>query len=218
MDNNDGSIIPLKGGGRRPPGFSLVELMIVIALVGLLAALSAPTISNSMEQNRITDLNRAVANGFSQARQYAMRQNQAVFVDIQAGDDGSVTFYDPANRREAQSCALADDGGATDQNTLNEVNIAEYGLDIEIESVDPANLVCIAPNGRVLQPAGIPLDGVNDGTDCGEMNLMIRLIGDGEDLGNLHDCTADDELSVQRELANFSMIHVGYGGQVRIIR
>ena len=218
MDNNNGSIIPLTIGGRAPRGFSLVELMIVIALVGLLAALSAPTISNSMEQNRITDLNRAVANGFLQARQHAMRQNQAVFVDITQGSNGSITFYEPTNREDAQSCSLANDGGPNDQNTLNQVNLAEYGLDITIDSVDPANLVCIAPNGRVLQPTGIPLEGVNDGNGCQDMNLMIRLIGEDAQLGNLHRCTADDDLSIERELANFSMIHVGYGGQVRIIR
>ena len=217
MDNNR-SIIALTIGGRAPRGFSLVELMIVIALVGLLAALSAPTISNSMEQNRIADLNRAVGNGFLQARQYAMRQNQAVFVDVQTGTDGSITFYEPTNREDAQSCSLADDGGPNDENTLNQVNIAEYGLDIRIDSVDPANRVCIAPNGRVLQPTGIPLGGVNSGDECEDMNLMIRLIGQDDDLGSLHNCTADDDLSIERELANFSMIHVGYGGQVRIIR
>ena len=217
MDNNR-SIIALTIGGRAPRGFSLVELMIVIALVGLLAALSAPTISNSMEQNRIADLNRAVGNGFLQARQYAMRQNQAVFVDVQTGTDGSITFYNPQNRQNAQSCALADDGGATDQNTLNEINLIEYGLDIRIDSVDPINGVCIAPNGRVLQPTGIPIEDEVAGDGCERMNLMIRLIGEDEDLGSLHDCTADDDLSIERELANFSMIHVGYGGQVRIIR
>lgn len=45
----------------RPPGFSLIELMIAIAVIGLLAAVALPTFMDSIRKSRRTDAIAAMA-------------------------------------------------------------------------------------------------------------------------------------------------------------
>lgn len=204
-------------------GFTLVELMIVVVLLGLLAGLSIPTIATSMERNRLTQLNRDIANGFLQARSHAMRNGQAVLVDIETGADGGVTFYEPRDGGvwDAPSCVLAVDDDPDDNNTLISVNPGEYGLGVAIQQTDPNHgTICISPNGRVTATTGQPLEAGHRACD-GEMNFLIPIktaSGAESEFDDLRDCKASVELSALREIDKFSMIHVAYGGQVRVIR
>jgi hypothetical protein len=61
----------------------LVELMVVVTLVGLLAALSVPTLSKSMQRGRAKDAARDVANALRTARLQSMSRGTAVLVHIQ---------------------------------------------------------------------------------------------------------------------------------------
>lgn len=46
---------------KRNAGFTLVEIMIVVAIIGLLAAIGIPAIMNSKEKSRETDKQRNIA-------------------------------------------------------------------------------------------------------------------------------------------------------------
>lgn len=208
-------------------GFTLVELMIAVVLIAVLAGLSAPTIMSSMERNRLSQLNRDIANGFLEARAHAMRHGQAVFVHFHHGDN-AIRFYEPRDGTtwDAPTCvrgqANRDDPEAGDANVVLDVDLDTYGVAMELEELDPEppnDTICISPNGRVTNTNGLPLV-AGKGDDCDELNFLIPVISSNaqHDLNELRDCVDDMEVTIKRELDNFSMIHVAYGGQVRVIR
>lgn len=78
-------------------GFSLTELLVVVALMGLLAAVSGPALSALNGSNRVTQTVSEVAGFLEQARQYAVAQNTYVWV----------AFYEDANAVGGNSVAVA---------------------------------------------------------------------------------------------------------------
>lgn len=103
-------------------------------------------------------------------------------------------------------------------NTLITIRPEERGLDVVIEAAD-VDTVCIGPTGRVTTEYGQPI--AASASDCDDLNLLIPIIAAGDtesDVSDLMECDPSTEQSVKREVDKFSMIHVAYGGQVRVIR
>lgn len=65
---------------KRPAGFSLIELMITIAVLAILVALAAPSFSSIINANRITGQTNELVSSLQLARMEAVRRNEAVRV------------------------------------------------------------------------------------------------------------------------------------------
>jgi type IV pilus assembly protein PilA len=74
-------------------GFQLVELIIIVAIIGLLAAISVPFLVSYLQAAKLKGNAEIVAAWLNQGRQLAIRNNQSVCADI----DGAGMHYHLVN-------------------------------------------------------------------------------------------------------------------------
>jgi type II secretion system protein H len=77
---------------ERRGGFTLVEIMIVIAIVGIVAVIAASSFRGMMEKYRVEGETKQMFADLMDARGRAMQRNRAFFVQI--GPNGYSTFED----------------------------------------------------------------------------------------------------------------------------
>jgi prepilin-type N-terminal cleavage/methylation domain-containing protein len=93
--------------GRPARGFTLLELMIVIVMIGILVALGIPTISAQMRDRRTNQAAHEVALLYRQARAVAMGRGTAVLVSYDAAP------LDPLGRMRVRVLEAKNPGDAT---------------------------------------------------------------------------------------------------------
>lgn len=64
----------------RSSGFTIIELLVVIAIVGILAAISLPTITNMRHADAMLASTRQMQDDVAQARQFAISQRTTVYM------------------------------------------------------------------------------------------------------------------------------------------
>lgn len=228
-----------RGAGRR--GFTLIELMIVVVIIGVLAAVSGPTISRSMERSRLADVNRAIVNGFNEARSFAISTGEVVFARVDVGNN-RVDFLLPSNAGgetpKALSCAVAtrpdagapDDGGGEDAGlnppaegdldmtgVLFSVELNSFGVGQKIYAVDPGDvdpfILCLSPSGKILSETGHVLE-----SGCKDVNFRMYLSRGsvGDDL--CPEKLDDQDGRNQRQINDTYFVDLSYSGQVRVIQ
>lgn len=75
-------------------GFSLIELMIVVAIVAILAAIAIPSYSSSIEKGRRADGKAALAGAVAlQERQYSLTNQYSDDISILGGMGSSEGYY-----------------------------------------------------------------------------------------------------------------------------
>ena len=70
-------------------GFTLLELMIVIAIVAIVAAIAVPAFNNLVERNRLTAATNDIVGGLNFARSEAASRGQQVTINPLNGDWGN---------------------------------------------------------------------------------------------------------------------------------
>ena len=71
--------------GNSTSGFSLIEMMVALALVAIVTAVAWPNASEMLAQQRLVGFSNVVAFEVNRARMEAIAKNRFVKVDIQSG-------------------------------------------------------------------------------------------------------------------------------------
>lgn len=118
---------------RHRRGFSLVELLSVVALIGILATATIPAVSNAASASRRTKYLNDISSLFENARQYAVAKNTYVWVAF--SDDA-------ADGRPLYACVVASRNGLAQG----------YGPEDAWSSqlIDVANNASFSPVTRVI--------------------------------------------------------------------
>lgn len=83
---------PVPKPPARHSGFSMIELMTVVAIVGILLAVAAPSFTEALRRNRLAAQNNDLLTSFSYARGEAIRRNRIVGVcALNTASDGCAT-------------------------------------------------------------------------------------------------------------------------------
>jgi type IV pilus assembly protein PilE len=108
-------------GEYRCSGFTLIELMIALVLVGIIAAISLPTYNSQVSKSRRADC-QGVMMGFSQA----MEKYYAINFSYAGAADGGADTGVPASTLYPVRCPIE---GATFYNlTINAADASSYTL------------------------------------------------------------------------------------------
>jgi type IV fimbrial biogenesis protein FimT len=87
----------------RQRGFTLVELVVTIAVLALILALAMPSIGTWMDNTRIRNTAESLQNGLLAARGEAIRRNQNIsFFLVSSNDSGAID----------NTCALSSESGS----------------------------------------------------------------------------------------------------------
>lgn len=96
---------------RRAAGFTLAELLIVVAIMGIVAAIAAPNMANMIRTQRLRTLSFDIFAALNFARSEAIKRNIPVTITSRAGADWS-SGWDTSDqngivlqRQEPYSCS-----------------------------------------------------------------------------------------------------------------
>lgn len=157
-------------------GFTLVEMMVVVVIIGLFAALAVPSIVSLVRDQRTRRESQAITNVFRQARARSLGRGSAVNINFTTSAVGAGTRADFVTL-EAVTGSLPDPqcrgfdwttgvriahyypslvNGQPDTQITAEVNDAGLGAPTGTAYVD----VCYTPKGRLFQrvAAGDPFE------------------------------------------------------------
>ena len=135
--------------GRRGRGFTLVELLITMVLLGLLIKASLPSFSAWISNTQVRTVAEALQNGIRLAQAEAVRRNRQVVL--------SFTNATPARNAPAivggvnwSIQTVAQFGGA-DAEFVQGGSLAEIGSGVTVASVGaPLDALCFNSNGRLI--------------------------------------------------------------------
>ena len=169
-------------GVRGDQGFSLVELMLVVAVLGVLASLAGPSMGTFVAARRVEDAARRLGEDMALGRNEAVKRNAAVLLCADASVTDSSCKTAPTASDWAKGwriCYDADGDGVCDTASSSDPNPIrlQTALDSSLSFAGPATRVRFNPNGSVTASAYTAF--TLGGTRAGSGSWAVRFAASG---------------------------------------
>lgn len=148
-------------------GFSLVELMIGIVIMGILAAIAVPSFQTWTRNSQIRNAAESIANGLQKARAEAVARNTNVAFVLGADSSWTVSVVTPASGIESRS---ANEGSKNVTRTALAADLITPATTITFNNFGTA--VANAPVAGVIPPTLTRIDLTAGG---GNQNLRVTI-------------------------------------------
>jgi type IV fimbrial biogenesis protein FimT len=155
-------------------GFTLVEMMVVVAVAGIVMTAAAPSLNGWVEQQRLSGIAGDLARDLRQARQEAVMRNESVRFTLQHDDAGAACYL--LHTGGAGDCRCAATGPARcdgSAQALKQVQLdARQGFALRSSS---PSVVFSPAHGTVSPTATLRLQDRGGRTVQHAVNLMGRV-------------------------------------------
>ena len=140
-------------------GFSLVELTVAVAFIGVLTALVAPKVSEASDYNNILSAKRTVVTHFTSAQSSAVQRGRSVKVNIVSDSIWLAVVRTAGDSAITSKVSLAD-LGADVEPTLSSVTYDSRGFAVGLPltgakvlffGVGVTDSLCVTRSGMVLR-------------------------------------------------------------------
>ncbi|MCW5206951.1 GspH/FimT family pseudopilin [Desulfobulbus sp. F5] len=84
----------IKRYAKDKAGFSFMELMVVIALIGVLSAIALPSLLGNLPEKRLKNAARNLYADMQRARLQAVKENKKISVRFDTSTDGDFYYFD----------------------------------------------------------------------------------------------------------------------------
>jgi prepilin-type N-terminal cleavage/methylation domain-containing protein len=141
----------------RPNGFTLVELLMTVALIGVLAVLATPPIMRATQERELSNATQSVLNMVEYARVQAAARNRAYRLRpaVTGGTQGSGSFELIEGLTSACRNFLTPAPDGTVALTVRTLDLGREHPGVRVVSLAPIDLesapLCFKPDGRVYQ-------------------------------------------------------------------
>jgi prepilin-type N-terminal cleavage/methylation domain-containing protein len=123
---------------RTEAGFSFVELMVVIALIGILSAISLPSFLRTLPEKRLKNAARNLYADMQKARLLAVRKNKKVPVKFITSVSPGYYYFDDNDNKKWDSWEF--------KRNLSEYGGIDYGRGKVIKRWDNESFTALATN------------------------------------------------------------------------
>jgi prepilin-type N-terminal cleavage/methylation domain-containing protein len=158
-------------------GFTLIEVMIVVALIGIIAAAAVPSIVSMQERRRTQSVARTLTDHFRGLRHAAVNTNKAFLVSIEQGDGqggqhkGKIIVTPSDNSACVPGINGVSNTLSLNLADLNDVlgrSIGRRNVQIVYTAPEPVVDLCFRPDGSIISTttSSHVLPGSQSAGDC----------------------------------------------------
>jgi type IV fimbrial biogenesis protein FimT len=146
-------------------GFSLIEIMVAIAILGIVMAVGLPSFQSWIRNTQIRTMGESIQNGLRLARAEAVRRNQNVeFVLVTTDPPTAANAADVGDVNGQSWVVRVPAVGATPAVFIQGWGRSEGARNVQITSPAPAAVYRFNSFGRLVAPAAAPTLAITDPT------------------------------------------------------